>query len=91
MPKVLTSEERAKRWTENAKKNEARKAAKRKISTKTYTVRVAKGSGLYGGIEKAAKTIGIQPGNYLRMALIEKLQKDGFLKGVPEDDEEPVD
>ena len=80
MPKILTSEERAKRWTENAKKNEARKAAKRKISTKTYEVRVAKSTGIYNGIEKAAKTIGIQPGTYLRMALIEKLQRDGYLQ-----------
>lgn len=84
-----------KRFSEMAQKNAERKESRRAKGyptiTKTYTVRVAKGSGLYGGIEKAAKTIGTLPGTYLRMALIEKLQKDGFLKGVPEDDEKPVD
>ena len=79
MPKILTAEERAKKWSENAQKNAERKAERRREFTKTYTVRVSIGSGIYNGIEKAAKNIGIQQASYLRMALIEKLQREGYL------------
>ena len=86
MPRTSTQKKRdsewAKRWTENAKRNEQRKAERREIGssiiTKTYTVRVKKPSSIYDATEKAARKMGIKPGVYLRIALTEKLKRDGF-------------
>lgn len=65
-----------------------RKTQKRAATTQTYTVRVRHESELELATEKAAADAGIQPGTYLRLALIEKLQRDGYIAETPEAPEE---
>ena len=95
MPKVLTSEERAKRWAASAEKKPSYKEKvriknkKAREEGKVYTVRARKGSKICEATENAAAKLGIQPGTYLRIALVEKLRKDGYT--LEDNDEEPVD
>ena len=99
VPKIITSEERARRWAENAKKNEERKLSykektriknqKAREEGKVYTVRVRKDSKICEFTDKAAANLGIQPGTYLRIALVEKLKRDGYM--LENVDKEPID
>lgn len=73
MEKIAESE--AKRIARNHKKNQ-----KHAEETKVYTVRVYKDSPLMVATEQAATNAGKQPGQYLRQALIEKLQRDGYFE-----------
>ena len=84
MPKIVD-------WKERQEKAAARNrkfSKNRYEKTKVYTVRVYYDSPLYEATESAAAKAEIQPGTYLRLALVEKLQKDGFLTNAPEDVEE---
>lgn len=74
------------KWRESEAKRKARK--KREMEkTKVYTVRVYKDSPIMIAAEKAASDAGKQPGRYLRQALIEKLQRDGYIGEAPEEPE----
>lgn len=80
MPKILTAEERAKRWAAMDKsKIKEPKVNTNKSESKTYTVTLLKRSAVYFIFEKTVAEMGIQPGKYLREALIEKLKHDGRL------------
>ena len=81
MPKILTSEERAKRWAENAKKNALRKqqrAAQGEVK-KSYTIDILRRTELYEALEGASQKEGVQPGRFIRISIIEKLKREGYL------------
>ena len=46
---------------------------------KDYTLKVIIGTELHAALEEATKDYGNMPGKYLRVAFIEKLQRDGLL------------
>lgn len=91
MPKKqLTPQEKhmadwAKRWEENARRNEERKAEHKRQAEllgrvpKSYKIDVLKTTELYTALEEAAKNNNVQAGRYLRIAVIEKLQREGYL------------
>ena len=83
MQKLKESEERR-------KARQKKQYLNRKEQTKTYTIRVYHDSELERAIEKAASDAGKQPGRYVRIAVIEKLQRDGYIAEIPEnsDDED---
>ena len=75
----------ARRWEENAKRNEERKAERKREAEllgrvpKSYKIDVLKTTELYNALEEAAKDSNVQAGRYLRIAVIEKLQHEGYL------------
>ena len=81
LDQIISDERRRQNMREYRKKNASK--------TQTYTVRVYKGSEIMQAIEKAAADAGKQPGRYLRSALMEKLQRDGYITEIPDDKEEP--
>lgn len=87
MPKILTIEQKKE---SEIRRKESRKKAKiiERAKTQTYTIRVYHGSELEQAIEKAAADVGKLPGRYVRIAVIEKLQRDGYM---PENSEEEVE
>lgn len=90
MPKVRTMEQVREADARKAERN--RKSSKLNASTtKVYTIREYKYSKLVAAIEKAAKDAGKQPGRYMRVALIEKLQRDGYITDIPEESEEVIE
>ena len=90
MPKVRTMEQVREAEARKAERN--RKSSKLNASTtKVYTIREYKYSKLVAAIEKAAKDAGKQPGRYMRVALIEKLQRDGYITDIPEESEEVIE
>lgn len=90
MPKVRTMEQVREAEAKKAERN--RKNSKLNASiTKVYSIREYKYSKLVAAMEKAAKEAGKQPGRYMRIALIEKLQRDGYITESPEDIEEDVE
>ena len=52
-------------------------------------MRVRKDSKICEFTDKAAANLGIQPGTYLRIALVEKLKRDGYM--LENVDKEPID
>lgn len=88
MPEIMPYDEwkRKKDEKDERKKERNRKKAKKIYErTKTYTVRVYKDSEIMQAIERAASDAGKQPGRYLRQAMMEKLQRDGYIAEIPED------
>lgn len=88
---TASSLQKVKESEERRKNRQKKQYLNRKERTKTYTVRVYYDSELMTALEKAAKEAGKQPGRYLRIALIEKLQRDGYITEIPEDTEEEVE
>ena len=82
------SMDRIRESEEKRKERNRRKAAKQSAKTQTYTIRVYHGSEFEQAIEKAAADAGKQPGRYVRIAVIEKLTRDGYM---PENAEEEVE
>lgn len=87
MPRRLVTNADFRASERKAEERNRRKAQKRAETTQTYTVRVHHESELELAIEKAASDAGILPGRYLRLALIEKLQREGYLTQQAENDE----
>ena len=87
MPRRLVTNADFRASERKAEERNRRKAQKRAETTQTYTVRVRHESELELATEKAASDAGILPGRYLRLALIEKLQREGYLTQQVENDE----
>ena len=51
----------------------------RKENTKLYSLRVTNASGIPAAIQKACQATGQAPSEYLREALLEKLDFEGFI------------
>jgi len=100
VPKVLTAEERAKRWAEYEKTHKTRPkkspaeriAAKkknnaqwRKENAKTVTVTLSNSSGIPEALQKAIEKTGDTEAGYVRKALIEKLRRNHLLPKVEEE------
>ena len=49
-------------------------------NTVRYTMRFTKSTGIPEGLRKAAEELQIAESAYIRQAVIEKLQRDGYLK-----------
>lgn len=88
MPRRLVTNADYRASERKAEARNRRKAQKRAETTQTYTVRVRHESELELATEKAASDVGLQPGKYLRQALIEKLQREGYLAPNVENEEE---
>ena len=54
-------------------------------NTTLYSLRVTNHSGIPSAVNKACEKIGQKPSAYLRQALIEKLQRDGYIAETPEE------
>ena len=87
MPRKLVTNADYRASERKAQERNRRKAQKIAAKTQTYTVRVYHESELELATEKAASNAGILPGRYLRIALIEKLQREGYLAQDVENDE----
>ena len=61
------------------------KAERKKGNTKTYQICLSKSTGLVSAMETMTERTGIRPATYLRKALIEKLQRDGYITETPEE------
>lgn len=89
MPRKLITNADYRASERKKEERDRRKTQKRAETTQTYTVRVHHGSEIEAATEKAAADAGMQPGRYLRFALIEKLQRDGYMaEQEPEEPEE---
>ena len=88
MPKTISTMEQMRESEEKRRERNRRKNAKKATNTRTYTVRVYHGSALETATEKAASDAGIQPGRYLRKALVEKLTREGYIAETEEEEEE---
>ena len=69
----------------NKDKNEQRKAKEqewRKTETTQYLLRFTNASGVPAAIDKAAPKAKETPSEYMKNAIVMRLQKDGFLKDV---------
>ena len=86
MPRKLTTNADYRASERKAQERNRRKSQKIAAKSQTYTVRVYHGSDLESATEKAASDAGVQPGRYLRMALIEKLQRDGYIVESQQED-----
>ena len=53
-------------------------------NTKICQIRLAKSTDIYRAFSHAVNTEGVAEGAYIRAALIEKLQRDGYLKAGDE-------
>lgn len=88
MPRINITQEQIRESEEKRREQNRRRNAKTRLKTQTYTIRVYHGSELEQAIEKAAADAGKLPGRYVRIAVIEKLQRDGYM---PENSEEEVE
>lgn len=61
----------------------------KKENTKVYQVRYTLSSGIPSILEKMSAETGMKPATYIRQAVAEKLQRDGYIAEMPDDKEEP--
>ena len=95
MPKVLTWAERMKKFEEKQRETEVKrasvvkkspkqqkqeKAAYQKENTKVYSLRITNSSGIPTALEKMTADTGLSATEYLREALLEKLDFDGYIR-----------
>lgn len=79
MPKILTPEERAKKWAKLDKKR-IRTPSISQQADKRYSIIVLKRTELYDALEKAIREYDKRSDSFLRRAVVEKLQRDGYLR-----------